>query len=81
MVERGARKLIFLSRSGTDSPSALALVEGLKGSGVDAVVIRADVTSKPQLAKAVASVNPRYPIRGVVHAAMVLKVRIYLPFE
>ncbi|KAF7919956.1 uncharacterized protein EAE98_009190 [Botrytis deweyae] len=77
MVERGARHLVFLSRSGTDSPSALALVEGLKASGVNAVVLRANVASKPQILEAIASIDPKYPIRGVVHAAMVLKDKLF----
>ncbi|KAF7864333.1 uncharacterized protein EAF02_010301 [Botrytis sinoallii] len=64
-------------KESTDSPSALALVEGLKASGVNAVVLRANVASKPQILKAIASIDPKYPIRGVVHAAMVLKDKLF----
>ncbi|TGO51615.1 hypothetical protein BOTNAR_0350g00100 [Botryotinia narcissicola] len=81
MVERGARHLVFLSRSGTDSPLALALVEGLKASGVNVVVLRANVASKPQILEAIASTDPKYPIRGIVHAAMVLKDELFQNME
>ncbi|KAF7904265.1 hypothetical protein EAF00_001599 [Botryotinia globosa] len=75
--ERGARHLVFLSRSDTDSPSALALVEGLKAIGVNVVVLRANVASKPQILEVIASIDPNYPIRGVVDAAMVLKTNYF----
>jgi len=77
MVDRGAKHLTFLSRSGNDNPSALVLVESLKRRGVNATALRADVTSKSHLQEAVASVDPRYPIRGVVNAAMVLKDKLF----
>ncbi|TGO19696.1 hypothetical protein BTUL_0003g01530 [Botrytis tulipae] len=47
MVERGARHLVFLSRSGTDSPSALALVEVSKR--VDKLFQNMDIDSWQQV--------------------------------
>ncbi|MCJ1251645.1 hypothetical protein MMC30_008880 [Trapelia coarctata] len=73
MIERGVKHLAFVSRSGTDSPSAAALVDSIRDLGVDALVLRADVASKEQLEVAMREVDTRFPVRGVVNAAMVLQ--------
>ena len=75
MVERGAKHLVFMSRSGADSPSAAALVAGLEQFGIEATILRCDVTSKVDVEAAVNGLDRRYPIRGVLNAAMVLDVR------
>ncbi|KAF7955282.1 uncharacterized protein EAE97_000541 [Botrytis byssoidea] len=59
------------------SPSALALVEGLKASGMNVVVLRANVASKPQILETIASIDPKSPIRGVVHTVMVLEDKLF----
>lgn len=75
MIERGAKHLAFLSRSGADSPLAAELVTSLRRSGAHIQVLRADVTSKVEVEAAFATIDPRFPIRGVVNAAVVLRVR------
>ncbi|KAH6649445.1 hypothetical protein F5144DRAFT_616611 [Chaetomium tenue] len=73
MMESGARRFTFLSRSGADSPSAAKLVEDMEKAGAVVQVVRGDATSKEDVVRAVAQVPAEHPIRGVVHAAMVLR--------
>ncbi|KAF7590331.1 hypothetical protein BBP40_002981 [Aspergillus hancockii] len=77
MMDRGARDFVFLSRSGTSKPEAAALVESIQRSGAIAEVFRADASNEQDVARAVESVTARRPIRGVVHAAMVLQDGIF----
>jgi acyl transferase domain-containing protein/NADPH:quinone reductase-like Zn-dependent oxidoreductase len=74
MLEKGARRFAFLSRSGVDAPSAAKLVADLEAAGAVVQVIRGDATRRDDVVRAVKSVPREYPIRGVVHAAMVLRV-------
>jgi NADPH:quinone reductase-like Zn-dependent oxidoreductase len=77
MMESGARRFAFLSRSGTDSESAARLVSDIEAAGAIVQVTRGDATSREDIVRAVEAVSPQYPIRGVVHAAMVLRVSIF----
>lgn len=74
MSEKGARRFAFLSRSGTDSAQAKYLVDRLEQAGNICQVIRGDVTIQADVERAVQSIPAEYPIRGVVQAAMVLRV-------
>ena len=74
MMKKGAQRFAFLSRSGTDSEQAAILVEDIKAAGVAVQVIRGDVTDRADVERAVRDIPNEYPIRGVVQAAMVLKV-------
>lgn len=76
MVEKGCRHFAFISRSGADKPEAAKVVESIKEAGASAQVFRADATIETDVAKVVSAVNAARPIRGVVHAAMVLQVSI-----
>ena len=73
MMKHGARRFVFLSRSGADAHAASVLVQSLKEAGMDVQVVRGDATVKKDVERAIAGVPARFPIRGVVHAAMVLK--------
>ncbi|KAI2617417.1 putative polyketide synthase [Hypoxylon sp. NC1633] len=73
MMESGARRFTFLSRSGADSKSAAKLVSDIEAAGAIVQVVRGDATSAADVARAVAGVSPKHPIKGVVHAAMVLR--------
>lgn len=75
MMSKGARTFMFLSRSGTDSRQAATLVDSIRQTGAAVIVVRGDVSVKDDVKRAVASVDPSRPIRGVIHAAMVLRVR------
>ncbi len=77
MTERGARHLAFISRSGSDKPEAAELVESLVANGVTADVFRGDASKLADVQKVVEAVSKTRPIRGVVHAAMVLNVSTF----
>jgi short-subunit dehydrogenase len=74
MVDRGARNLSFLSRSGWKNSGALAIVEALRGCGVAITVINCDIASREDVFDAVNQISKiGKPIKGVVQAAMVLE--------
>jgi hypothetical protein len=79
MLERGCRNFVFLSRSGADKPEAAEVVSSLREAGASVQVFRADAGDEKAVAKVVSSVSSKTPIRGVVHAAMVLQVSYSSP--
>ncbi|RYP61915.1 hypothetical protein DL771_009957 [Monosporascus sp. 5C6A] len=83
MMKSGARRFSFLSRSGTDAPSAAKLVSDIESAGDIVQIVRGDVASADDVARAVRGVPPGQPIKGVVHAAMVLRDGLFhsMPFE
>ncbi|KAF3402032.1 Polyketide synthase-nonribosomal peptide synthetase [Penicillium rolfsii] len=75
MMSRGARKFVFLGRSGTDKLSARRLVEDLTQHGAECKVVRGDVCNNSDVEAAVAAVEG--PIGGVIQAAMGLNEAIF----
>ncbi len=72
MVSEGARNLALMSRTGPRTEIAADLAK-LKASGVRVMDLRADVTNPDDVCKAIAEIGRELPpLRGVVHAAMVL---------
>lgn len=72
MVSEGARNLALMSRSGPRA-EIVADLERLKASGVRVMDLRADVTDPDDVSTAIAKIAEELPpLRGVVHAAMVL---------
>lgn len=69
-VARGARHLIYLSRSGAATAEAQTFLDELTSSGVDATVVKGDVTSLADVQAAVSAA--KYPIKGVVQGALTL---------
>lgn len=78
MVGRGARKFVFLSRSGIKNANseAASTVRFVEEAGGDAVVVTGDVSIYEDVARAVKAAKT--PIRGVIHSAMVLRVSAFL---
>lgn len=76
MMEAGARRFTFLSRSGADAASAAECVRDLETAGAFVQVVRGDATSRADVVQAVKGVSSQNPIKGVVHAAMVLRVSL-----
>ncbi|WP_168200653.1 type I polyketide synthase [Allokutzneria sp. NRRL B-24872] len=70
LVDRGAEHLVLVNRRGTAVPEARDLVADLTARGADVSVHAADVTDETAMRVIVASLSA--PLRGVVHAAMVL---------
>ncbi|KAI1858549.1 uncharacterized protein JN550_012596 [Neoarthrinium moseri] len=69
-VSRGARNLIYLSRSGASNEEARAFLETLRQQGVDAYVVKGDVTSMADVRAAVDSA--KFPLKGIVQGALTL---------
>jgi NADPH:quinone reductase-like Zn-dependent oxidoreductase/aryl carrier-like protein len=79
MVEQGARNLVLMGRSGASSDQAKEAVESMRSAGANIVIAKADVTSPEQTAKVLADIDESMPpLRGVLHAAMVLRDRLLL---
>lgn len=76
MVERGAKRLVFVSRSGLDKPEAKQLVKDLEELGAAPEVVRCSVLDCKKLTQEIQKVSCRYSIKGVIHAAMVEGVSI-----
>ena len=74
MMTRGARKFVFLGRSGLDKAPARRLVENLEQNGADCRVVRGDVCSQADIQAVMDQVDGL--VGGVIQAAMGLNVRI-----
>ncbi|KAI2634451.1 hypothetical protein GGS21DRAFT_543554 [Xylaria nigripes] len=73
MMGHGARHFAFISRSGIDKREAAHLIRDIELSGASTQVLRADASDEEAVKGIVTSLQAERPIRGVVHAAMVLK--------
>ena len=74
LASKGARSLALLGRRGLATPEARAAVDALQASGIRVQVFACDVTRRKALAQVfdiIAAEMP--PLRGVVHAAMVIE--------
>jgi mycoketide-CoA synthase len=72
---RGARRLLLASRSGLRAEGVDELLVELAALGCEARVEACDVSNRGELAALIASVDPRHPLTGVIHAAGVLDDR------
>ncbi len=73
LVDRGARQLVLVNRRGMAVPGAEDLVTALAAQGVAVSVHAVDVTDESAMRELVAAIDRGdAPLRGVVHAAMVL---------
>jgi len=74
MFEKGCRDFVFLSRSGADKSEAAEVVGRLEQAGASVRIFRADAGDEAAVSAVVESVGSQRPIKGVIHAAMVLQV-------
>ena len=72
MIGRGGRKFIFLSRSGAVSQEAREFLAWLQNIGVQATIVKGDVSSKQDVQKAVQGSSG--PIKGAIQAPLDLNV-------
>ncbi len=72
LVEQGVRSVLLASRRGARAEGALELQAELAELGADVVLAACDVADRSQLQALLASVPAERPLRGVVHAAVVL---------
>jgi acyl carrier protein len=72
MVRRGARHLVLAGRS-TPASSALETVTRLQQTGVEVLIVQADVARRDDMARLVAAIRETMPpLRGLIHAAGVV---------
>ena len=72
LVEKGARHLVLLSRSGASSAGE-EVASDLTAMGATVTTIQADISNESDLARALSEIrNTMPPLRGVIHAAGVL---------
>ncbi len=75
LIQRGARHIILLSRKDAVSAEVQQLTEESRQYGAFIHVKRCDAAEKDDVSSLLADVAQTLPpIRGVIHAAMVLKV-------
>ncbi|WP_399882131.1 SDR family NAD(P)-dependent oxidoreductase [Streptomyces sp. BBFR51] len=71
LADHGARHLALLSRRGSDTPEAPALLRQLTDRGVHVTAHAADVTDETALRRVIETVDATgHRLRGIVHAAM-----------
>ena len=74
MLKQGARRFVFLGRSGCDKQDAQNLVTDMTAVGADVQVVRGDVMSPKHVRASIQACKT--PIGGVVQAAMGLDVSL-----
>lgn len=75
MIQRGAKSLIFLSRTGDDKPEAARLIQDIIRQGCKATVVRGDVSVKEDVVRARQLASE--PVRGIVQAATVFEDALF----
>ena len=73
MVDRGARHLFFLSRSGASSEEALAVIRDFSLRGVETHVCKGDASILEDVQAFIREASREHQIKGVINAAMVLE--------
>jgi acyl transferase domain-containing protein/acyl carrier protein len=82
MVEHGARHLVLVGRSGASSEAARRTIDELTQKSVRVTVAHADVSSADQVATVLDGIRcSTVPLRGVIHAAMVLDDGVALQLD
>jgi NADPH:quinone reductase-like Zn-dependent oxidoreductase len=75
MIEKGARHIVLVSRSGQATGKVAELIEEANSAEAQIEVRPCDVSKKEQVEELVdTGISGMPPIRGVIHAAMVLDV-------
>ncbi|KAI0418238.1 hypothetical protein F5X98DRAFT_123264 [Xylaria grammica] len=72
MVDKGAKNLVLLSRSGATSSAAAELVSRLREQGVTVAAPKCDAASAASLSAALEGCVAMPPIKGCINAAMAL---------
>ena len=73
LVEKGAGHIVLMSRRGTPTVENQPEFDALRESGADIVVFKGDVSIEEDVRRMLGEIREKLPpLRGVVHAAMVL---------
>jgi acyl transferase domain-containing protein/NADPH:quinone reductase-like Zn-dependent oxidoreductase/NAD(P)-dependent dehydrogenase (short-subunit alcohol dehydrogenase family)/SAM-dependent methyltransferase/acyl carrier protein len=74
LAEKGARHLVLVGRRGAATPEAAEALSQLRAAGVEVHAVAADVADASQLQAVTRRFGQDWPqLRGIVHAAMVLR--------
>ena len=74
LVNKGARNVVLVGRSGASTAEARSGVAEMEAAGANVVVARADVAQESDLRRVLEKIeNELPPLRGVLHSAMVLE--------
>lgn len=78
MVDRGAKSIILISRSGAQKPEATQAVDEMVAEGARVTVFACDVADKSRLTAVIEECTKTLPpIRGVIQAAMNLRDAVF----
>jgi emericellamide synthase (highly reducing iterative type I polyketide synthase) len=72
LADLGAKRLVTLSRSGSDSATTREVIDEMAARGVEVTVHKGSVLDKTTI-EAVREACKEHPIRGVIQGAMVLQ--------
>jgi acyl transferase domain-containing protein/NADPH:quinone reductase-like Zn-dependent oxidoreductase/acyl carrier protein len=73
LAEQGAGKVVLVSRSGGKAPGIAGTLEAIQAAGAQVEVQAVDVTDLAQVRALIAGCDGApFPLRGVIHGAMVL---------
>ena len=75
LAQRGAKRIITLSRSGGSGKQMVELAEELRSQDVELVVVRGNVAISEDLQQ-VQTLSQKLPLRGAIHSGVALQVRI-----
>ncbi|KAG9237456.1 putative polyketide synthase [Amylocarpus encephaloides] len=82
MMDKGARSIVLLSRSGNATGKVSELIEEAAALHAKITVLPCDVADKSQVQKLFTEdISTLPPVRGVIHAAMVLKDVLFEKME
>ncbi len=81
MVEHGAKHLVLLSRS-SPTDAAKKPLKALEQTGVQVVVVQADVSQTEQVARVLAQIKTFMPqLRGIIHSAGISEDRLVVDHQ
>ena len=81
MAARGAKSLVFLSRSGRVTPPVAEMLEDLKSAGCNAHILICDVANADHVKSAIENCAATLPpIKGCIQCSMTLHVSLHAIF-
>ena len=73
MIKHGAKNLVLMGRSGASSDGAVEALQFMRNDGARVEVAKADVVSSDDVKRVLGKIDQEMPpLKGVIHAAMVL---------